>query len=345
MNEDKKHYLIIYHKEDNDGLFSMAIIYNYLKDELRVPIENIRLYAADYDMLTHAAKDPIEWRNETEPFTLLDQFIEDCDYIIMTDISFNNFDYMKKLYKSMKNHFIWIDHHAPVINESIKNKCYDIQGLRDKNRSAILNAYKYFYDVFDEKYLKKDFRVEFFRILSAYDSWSYEREGYDLDYVKNVNTGVTNTYCLNADKIIELVNYILYPFNTNDMKKLINENYQKGYDYNQVLDTKNESLIKTYGQEYKISDTGRSAVALFTQGATNSLMFKSVIDKYQNGIVFKHLNNDNWAISLYNTKSDDHSFHCGNYLKETYGGGGHEGAAGCTITQNEFIKILKSKTI
>ena len=29
----KEQYLIIYHKEDNDGLFSMAIIYNYLITE------------------------------------------------------------------------------------------------------------------------------------------------------------------------------------------------------------------------------------------------------------------------------------------------------------------------
>ena len=32
---DKK-YLIIYHKEDNDGVFSGAIFYNYLITELKI---------------------------------------------------------------------------------------------------------------------------------------------------------------------------------------------------------------------------------------------------------------------------------------------------------------------
>ena len=44
-------YLIIYHKEDNDGLFSMAIIYNYLTEEKHINRNMISLFGADYNMM------------------------------------------------------------------------------------------------------------------------------------------------------------------------------------------------------------------------------------------------------------------------------------------------------
>ena len=79
-------------------------------------------------------------------------------------------------------------------------------------------------------------------------------------------------------------------------------------------------------------------------------MFKSVIDTCANGIVFKHEKNGNWVVSLYNIDSEgkhwnNDYFHCGEFMKEHYKGGGHPGAAGCTLTEAQFIKVLKSKTI
>ena len=77
MNEK---YLIIYHKEDNDGLFSMAIIYNYLVNDERVAKDNIRLFGADY--------------NDLEKLSLDDDIISDSDYIYITDVSFNTVEKM-----------------------------------------------------------------------------------------------------------------------------------------------------------------------------------------------------------------------------------------------------------
>ena len=75
------------------------------------------------------------------------------------------------------------------------------------------------------------------------------------------------------------------------------------------------------------------------------MVFVSVKDKFTNGIVFKNQKDGTWAVSLYNTNGDDNSFHCGEYMKKTYGGGGHEGAAGAQISESQFIKILKTKTL
>ena len=73
-------------------------------------------------------------------------------------------------------------------------------------------------------------------------------------------------------------------------------------------------------------------------------MFKTVKDKIKNGIVFKRLKDGNWGISLYNANLDD-TFHCGEYLKNKYNGGGHLGAAGCQISEEQFIEILKTHEI
>lgn len=79
---------------------------------------------------------------------------------------------------------------------------------------------------------------------------------------------------------------------------------------------------------------------LVMHGSSGSMTFESVKDEYDNGIVFKHLKDGKWTMSLYNMKSED-TFDCGAYLKEKYNGGGHKGAAGCTITQEKFFELLK----
>ena len=48
MIDSRDKFLIIYHKEDNDGLFSMAIIYNYLVNDMHIKPENIHRLGADY---------------------------------------------------------------------------------------------------------------------------------------------------------------------------------------------------------------------------------------------------------------------------------------------------------
>ena len=83
---------------------------------------------------------------------------------------------------------------------------------------------------------------------------------------------------------------------------------------------------------------------MFTQGPSNSVMFSSVKDKVDNGIVFKRDKSGSWVISLYNTTDGD-EFHCGDYMKKRYNGGGHSGAAGGTVSERDFIKILKDKRI
>ena len=44
-------YLLIYHEEDNDGLFSGAIFYDYLTTKINVDKKDIHLLGATYNSL------------------------------------------------------------------------------------------------------------------------------------------------------------------------------------------------------------------------------------------------------------------------------------------------------
>lgn len=351
MREQKK-YLIIYHKEDNDGVFSGALFYDYLINRMGCKLEDLCFIGADYNILAEFSRD-----NKVEDLH------KDFEHIIMTDISFNDVSYMKKLWKEFGNDFIWCDHHAPIIKASFENKFSDVPGIRDTNRSAILNVWKFLYDQFDEAYNERKV-PELLRILSGWDSWTYEREGYEFEYVRNINKAVTVNYELNLGEARKLVHdlYVVYVEHQPSGKmsevfkdgSLIEQLHETGKKLNEYDDQVMRDIIEKSGDctlklaiwnEDKQEFSYRYACAIFHQGQSNSTFFKSLAYTIcQNGIVFKHQPNGNWVVSLYNIKDGD-SFHCGEFMKRAYKGGGHAGAAGCTLTEAQFIKVLKSKIL
>ena len=333
-------YLLIYHKDDNDGLISGALINKWLKFTYKEDA-NITLCPSTYSELSElweSGEVANSWNNE-------------YDYIIMTDLSFNEVSAMKYLKNTFKNHFIWIDHHAPAIKASIKEGYGGLEGYRDTNQSAILNAYRYFYDPLNIT-RENGTLPNVLRVLSAYDSFSYEREGYTLEYVEAVNLGANSTYELNFDKCTQMLNEILYYDYTEYVwKASINNDYilsnleKCGKIIQQDERLKNKRIIADYGDgDWFIENTNRKCIVLFMQGQTSLIMFDSVKHIYSNAAVFKRTATGYWTMSLYNTNTND-NFHCGEYLKEKYKGGGHSGAAGCTLSESKFLKMLKNKRI
>ena len=317
----KEQYLIIYHKEDNDGLFSMAIIYNYLIIEKNINKDNIKLFGADY--------------NDLDKLSLDDDIIKSSTHIYISDVSFDTVEKMIQLKEMFGDNLVWIDHHKPMIDNSISKGFDDIKGIRDTKHSALYNAFKYLYPTHNIP--------ELFKLLSAWDSWSYDAEGIDFDLCKYINIGVNNIYNLNPDYIINYVYLLIYIYNDYINPPDIDELYEIGKFEAKILDRTYENNVKAYG-DFSWTVNGRTACAMFIQGPSNSQMFKVCKDKVQNGIVFKRLPDSNWALSLYNT-DNQHDFHCGEYLKKHFNGGGHEGAAGCQISEELFINILKQKKI
>ena len=317
----KEQYLIIYHKEDNDGLFSMTIIYNYRIIEKNMNKDNIKLFGADY--------------NDLDKLSLDDDIIKSSTHIYISDVSFDTVEKMIQLKEMFGENLVWIDHHKPMIDNSISKGFDDIKGIRDTKHSALYNAFKYLYPTHNIP--------ELFKLLSAWDSWSYDAEGIDFDLCKYINIGVNNIYNLNPDYIINYVYLLIYIYNDYINPPDIDELYEIGKFEAKILDRTYENNVKAYG-DFSWTVNGRTACAMFIQGPSNSQMFKVCKDKVQNGIVFKRLPDSNWALSLYNT-DNQHDFHCGEYLKKHFNGGGHEGAAGCQISEELFINILKQKKI
>ena len=334
-----KKYLIIYHFEDNDGCCSAAIMKCYLVNELKINENKIVLFGANYAILSEIYKNDFNFILNDKEVNML----EDFECIIMTDVSFNDFSAMKEIYEMYGSNFTWIDHHAPIINESMKDN-YDIKinGVRDTSRSALLNAYKYCYDPLDIKYINGE-APYLLRVLSAWDSFTFENEGIDFEYARKVNMGFTKWYNLNVDIWYNNIYNFIFG-NAEFNKSYADEGYNIGEKEANVYDERNEKIIKNFGMP-DFSVDGRSAILLFMSEGTSSLIFKSVKDKYKNGICAKTSPSGNIVISLYNTDRNDHSFHCGTYLHDKYGGGGHEGAAGATLSIETFNKILSNKEL
>ena len=104
-------------------------------------------------------------------------------------------------------------------------------------------------------------------------------------------------------------------------------------------------MIKVAGDKEWVVDGNRKTVMVVLYGPSSSLMFQSLRNtEYKNGLIFRRYADGKWGISLYNINVED-TFDCGAYLKEHYNGGGHIGAAGAGITEEQFVNLLKTKSL
>lgn len=356
----KKKYLIIYHKEDADGLVSAAIIYNYIlyklhngnKDE--VEIETL---GTTYTELTAM----INQYGAANKVMVVDMLRIMYDGIFMTDISFNESEVMKLLYNKFKDSFVWIDHHFPIIQSSIDEGFDTIPGKRDKRTSAIGLSYIYCYgdDMFKtlEEQLKEI--PVLFKQLAGYDSFNWEYHGCTFEECYNVNKGFEYLTKLDLNVIIEKVKYILSLNNKDDIDfnnqlyMLKNSYYDKGKEIAEYEYEYWKNIIQTSGDDTFVIDgkygPERKTLVLVMQGKTCSTFFKSLIDTdIRNVAVFKRVpnpqNDKTWNVSVYNVRrEDDKEFNVGMYLKKRYKlGGGHSGAGGFQLSNAQFNKIFKT---
>lgn len=331
FNYDSK-TLILYHKEDNDGIVSGALIYNYLTNTLQIEKEDIVCVGLDYNDIKSYNRKSIK------------QLREVYEHIFITDLSFP-IPLMEYIYKLWENHFVWFDHHRPVIEASMHSNVCNCFGAREFNRSAILCVWKWFYDPFDSDFLDNKSNIpELLRVLSGWDSFTYADEGFSKEYVRQVNYGITHLYQLRLHEFVHFLEYA----DGNDWFQLLKKAQTVGTilchdeDYRMKLNVERNG---DFDFSLDIDDNeDHSCCALFMLGQTNSVMFDSVKDKVRHGVVFKRNTNNVWTVSLYNTNEND-EFHIGKYCREKYNGGGHSGAGGFQIKESKMIKILKGKKI
>jgi oligoribonuclease NrnB/cAMP/cGMP phosphodiesterase (DHH superfamily) len=350
-------YLLIYHKEDNDGVCSAAMVANRIIKQNKDNF-NLIYFPATYKLLTDLYQKGNDYLNE---------YFDNYTHIIMCDISFNEYKGMVYLKNKFKQNFIWFDHHLPIIKESFKYKFDDICGIRDHTRSTILNVYKYFYDEFDILYNNKEL-PKLLWYLSTYDSWTHKENGLNFDETMFVNTSITKTSNLSIQFWLQEIE----GENNETLIEILCSNDERSKNYNNdfidkariegeticiIKDKHNAELIENNGDfTWTIEGTNRKVCMLVSSSGSSSLVFKSlrrpedtpIPDNYDknllNGVIFKKTKDSEWTFSLYNINDDD-TFNCGEYLKTKYKGGGHVGAAGATVSQAKFIKMLKTRKI
>ena len=167
----KKNFVIFYHRDDNDGVCSCAILKHYLINVLGEKEENITCVPSSYESM-----------NDLFAFDEnRDAYFNQFTNVIITDVSASKWENMEWLYNNYGGNFVWVDHHAPIINESYRHNFGNANGVRDTHHSAIWNMWKYLYDEFNEK--KPPYILQ---ILSAWDSFTFEQEGFEAEYCNKI---------------------------------------------------------------------------------------------------------------------------------------------------------------
>jgi len=344
--------LVIYHREDNDGVCSAAIVSQFLKN-FGDPEVNVKFFGCNYAELSTVWQEHInaEATQDAEIIARdrMNKWVKTFNHIYMVDISFNEADAMEFLFKAMPSGcFIWCDHHHPIIEFSLthadKYLFGGTPGIRNTSQSALLNTWEHMAKASNIGIQPSRSLV----MLSDYDSWAWVRKdeyaGDNKDKLFALNTGFTRRSNL---KVKWFEDYILNVLHDNipGMHAIEDDCLQYGTTILEYDRERNTRAIKSHG-DTSWTIGGEKACAIFTTDRFNSQSFTNVFagTDIEHGIVFKREPDGRWVLGAYNV-SEDSAFDCGAYLKAKYGGGGHKGAAGCTISQIQFIEMLASHQV
>lgn len=232
--------------------------------------------------------------------------------VIIVDFSFD-LPTMKDI-KERAKELIWIDHH-PIINQH-KEAGFDTAGLRDTAESAAYYCWKYF---FPEREVPN-----YVKFTSDYDTWKHQ---------------LPESMAFNA----AMYNEPMFNINTYNWSRLEDPIYIKELltNGNRIL---NFAKLKNEVVRPHIFDTeiaGHKAVAINMRN-TNSTVFNDCgHEGYKVMITFGKYNNmDTPRVTIY---AKDNSVDVGK-IAESFGGGGHPGAAGFTVPWDLLPLCSKQET-
>jgi len=312
----------IYHSVDLDGWMSAAIVEHWwiLKTKSIYDIENNSI-----DFLRFNYGQPI-------PDLL------EYDQVIMVDISFPA-ETMKDIRLRLKAKFIWIDHHISAINDN--NKWIDVEddddltfpfnGLRNTEFAACELTWKFLFP--------NEPMPEIVRLLGMYDSFrhkgtSEEQKVLEFQYgarqcISNYEEAYKNlTSILPRVEDIQRKGSYIYQYLCTEAK----QSYKNGFPIQFAFKIPNVPLIKEGDQfhTYKFICINKERFNPVNFGIDYHA------DGYDGAACFHRTSNGKWAFSLYN---DNGKVDCSLIAKQ-YGGGGHKGAAGMILTDEQFSKLI-----
>lgn len=272
MEQTNNKTLVLYHKEDADGLVSAAIVFCYLNgltsdkiiagyehkymiddivDDINNKVIENTITDTEFVGTTYAELSDMLLK-EGGTNKLVKHWSEKYNRIIMVDISFNEIDVMYYLYKEYGINFYWFDHHKPIINASYNDKkpFYNIQGLRDTNTSALMLVYHYFYGSIKLDSLQQSMENAniLLRALAGYDSWQPEKHNLKIEDEFNYAMSITRGFEYMTKLSLKLVVFYISYAIAEDLSK------QLSY-YNENINFNDKAFYVTVDRFYTYYNT------------------------------------------------------------------------------------------
>ncbi len=237
--------------------------------------------------------------------------------VYMCDVSFE----MDRMYKFGKRRdFIWIDHHATAINDYVK-KCKElgVNSLFDTHFRVGVSGCELTW----EKLYGLDFPYPLL-LAGKYDTWRKEAErGITWDHARWFNLGMqtkerfTIDYCLSLLKGEEASEKCLRII---EEGKIIDRHVR----YRDERHTNRVAKVKeVFGNRVLVANSSKGGSPQF-DGVWNEEEHDIMLCWYFDGKSMK--------CGVYSTKED---VNCGLFAAR-FGGGGHKGAGGMTISNDKF---------
>ncbi len=285
---------IIYHEADLDGQVSGYLAFKYAFDVLGY--KDTVLYPFDY------GKDQAELMKEIAE--------REARIVIMTDFSLDPVN-MRTLYETAYE-FIWIDHHKSAIEENKKSYL----GVREVGFAACELAWNYFFGLNangDEQVTPKVVRH-----VGRYDVWDHSDPiTLPLQYgLRILSIDITD---FSKRRLLE---HLISADDNASIDALAQDGgIAIAYDAVQAAEVANSIGFTAEYDRYKF--------VCLNNGQRGSMQFVEIYNpKFHDAMVAFRFNGRMWNFSVYT----EGKFDCAAFA-QTFGGGGHKGAAGFTLSE------------
>lgn len=247
--------------------------------------------------------------------------IEDYEEVWFVDYSFKESTLwvLDKLVYEKHCHVIWIDHHTSSLNLEKKEKFSEtIAGIRHDGISGAALTYMYCYN---KKYEDIPY---YLKLVSDYDCWQYK---YDPD-TTNFKIGIETVEFDALDNIWKA----LFESYTDDVSLSISVGslIETGKTIKGFIDNDNTYYREHFSYESEIA----GHKVLVVNKKTNSWVFGEKYNEYPLVMVWV-FDGNKFTYSIFSSNKE---IDCSK-IAESYGGGGHKGAAGFSSTKLLFTSI------
>jgi len=252
--------------------------------------------------------------------------VSEGERVYFVDYSFqkNTVWILDKLINEKDCEVIWIDHHTSSLNLQRDNEykwVNGIPGIRQDKISGAALTYMYLYNT-------EFHNIPYYiRLVSDYDCWIYNYDPHTTHFKLGID--MENNDALDYiwkrlfedDKVMQLSGGL-----TKTAEKIIS----KGKLLKSYIDKDNQAYREAYAYETLVGGVRCLAV----NRKTNSWIFGEKYNEYPIVMVYA-FNGKKWSYSIF---SSDKNIDCSK-IAESYGGGGHKGAAGFSLDDMPFKKV------